>query len=354
MSRARRWLVRGGVAAAVVAVGGTATAMALTGAESAPPAARRPATAPVTKQNLADTKTVSGELGYGPLSNVIAGQDGTLTWLAGVGTTVERGAPLYKVDELPVIAWYGTVPMYRDLGPGSEGGDVGQLEENLRALGFTGFDVDAEYTDATARAVRRWQEGLGLPETGTVERGRVVFVPDAVRIAEWQGQLGGGATGDVLSYTGGTKVVTADLDTVDQRLAHVGDKVTIRLPDSETAEATVTAVETVAQEDAPESGDDKDSAAVRLTLTVADQQRLSPLDSGTPVDVDLVAERRENVLTVPVDALLALAEGGFGVEVIEAARSRIVTVETGLFAGGRVEVRSPDLAAGTTVEVPSS
>lgn len=352
MSRTRGRLVGGGVAVALLAAGGTVTAMSLTGAESAPPAERPPATAPVTEQDLAETKTVPGRLGYGRQSDV-SGQPGTLTWLADVGTAVERGAPLYKVDELPVVALYGVVPMYRDLGWGSKGIDVRQLEENLRALGLTGFDVDDVYTGTTARAVRQWQAGLGLPQTGTVQRGRVVFVPGAVRVAEWQGQLGGPAAGDVLSYTGDTLVVTADLDAADQRLAQVGDKVTIRLPDSRTTEATVAAVETVPSDDAPNESDE-DSPTVRLTLTVADQQSLKGFADGTPVDVDLVAERRKDVLTVPVAALLALAEGGFGVEVVDRAGSRIVAVETGMFASGRVEVRSPELNPGMAVEVPKS
>ncbi|GAB3460487.1 peptidoglycan-binding protein [Actinophytocola sediminis] len=348
MGRARRWLIGGGVAVAVVAVGATVTAMALTGSPAESPAARPLATAPVTKQDLAETRTVSGALDYGPAHEIVGGQAGTLTWLAGAGETVERGAPLYTVDERPVIAMYGTVPMYRDLRPGSEGGDVTQLEKNLRALGYDGFDVDAEYTAATASAVRDWQDDLGLAETGTVERGRVVFVPAAVRIAEWTGQLGGPATGPVLSYTGATLVVTADLDAADQRLAKVGDPVTVQLPDGATT-AKVTAATTLSTVDDKQD----DAAAVRLTMAVADQKSLAALEGGTPVDVDLVAQRRADVLTVPVAALLALAEGGYGVEVVDKGTSRIVAVETGMFAGGQVEVSAPDLAAGQRVGVPS-
>jgi multidrug efflux pump subunit AcrA (membrane-fusion protein) len=358
MSRTRRWLVtgwlaRGGVGVTVVAIGGTVAAMTLAGPGPGPkpPAARPPATAQVTRQDLTDTKTVSGQLGYGAQSSV-NGQGGTVTWLAGVGTIVERGKPLYKADELPVIALYGTVPMYRDLKPGNKGIDVQQLEDNLRALGFTGFTVDSEYTDTTAQAVKRWQAGLGLPKTGTIDRGRVVFVPEAVRIAEWKGQIGAPAAGGVLSYTGGAKVVTADLDAADQRLAKLGDKATIRLPDSRTAEATVTAVGTVASGGTPKSGSDADPPKVKVTLSVADQKALGTLD-GAPVDVNLAAEQHKDVLTVPVAALLALAEGGYGVQVIDAAGNRIVPVETGMFASGRVEVRAPNLTPGMTVGVPS-
>ena len=56
---------------------------------------------------------------------------------------------------------------------------------------------------------------------------------------------------------------------------------------------------------------------------------------------------RENVLTVPVAALVALAEGGYGVRSSRARATRYVAVETGMFAGGRVEVSGDGLAEGT-------
>ena len=59
------------------------------------------------------------------------------------------------------------------------------------------------------------------------------------------------------------------------------------------------------------------------------------------------------MLTVPVAALLALAEGGYGVEVVDGSTSHYVAVETGLFAGGRVEVSGDGLAEGMTVGMPA-
>jgi membrane fusion protein, multidrug efflux system len=349
MSRARRWLVKGGLGVAMVAVGGTAATMALTGSKTAPTTERPPATAPVTRQDLTTTKTVSGQIDYGAQST-IKGQGGILTWMAGVGTTVKRGKPLYKVDELPVIALYGRVPMYRDLTPGDKGVDVQQLEKNLRALGFTGFDVDSEYTTATAWAVKNWQQDLRLPRTGTVERDRVVFVPGAVRIAAQKGKIADPAAGDVLAYTGRAKVATADIDAADQSLAQVGTKATIRLPDSTTVRAKVTAVGTVASTSS--TSDDDKTPTVKVTLRLAEQKGLGSLDSA-PVDITLTAERHKDVLTVPISALLALTEGGYGVQVVDAEGSRIVTVKTGMFAAGRVEVSASSLKPGLTVGVPS-
>jgi len=50
------------------------------------------------------------------------------------------------------------------------------------------------------------------------------------------------------------------------------------------------------------------------------------------------AAEHKDVLTVPIAALVALAEGGYGVEVVDGSTSHYVRVETGLFASGRVEV----------------
>ena len=71
------------------------------------------------------------------------------------------------------------------------------------------------------------------------------------------------------------------------------------------------------------------------------------------MDVTFVADERKDVLTVPVAALLALAEGGYGVEVVEGGtRPASCAVETGMFADGRVEVTGDGIAEGMTVGMP--
>ena len=91
---------------------------------------------------------------------------------------------------------------------------------------------------------------------------------------------------------------------------------------------------------------------IKVTVAVADQKAFAGLDEAS-IDVAFTASRRENVLTVPVAALLALAEGGYGVEVVDGSATRIVAVRTGLFARGRVEVSGGGLAEGMTVGMPS-
>ncbi|MCP2322898.1 hypothetical protein HDA40_001405 [Hamadaea flava] len=358
MSARRRRRVRTAAGAGGVAlVAGVAVAAAFGfGGGTETPAAgahQPPATAPVTRETLTETKTVSGTLGYGDPTTVSArGAAGTVTWLAPEGSTVARGKPVYKVDSDPVVLLYGSTPFYRTLAAGLDGDDVNTLESNLKALGYTGFTVDDEYTSATADAVRQWQEDLGVPETGRVEVSRVVVAPGQIRVAGHKTDPGAAATGPLLAYTGMTRVVTVALDVADQQLVHRGVAAQITLPDGAAVTGTVASVGTVATKATSGSGASQTSTTtIDVVVTVADQQKLGALDEA-PVDVVLVAEQHRNVLTVPVGALVALREGGYGVLVVDGSGTRYAAVETGLFAAGKVEVTGGDVTEGMTVGVP--
>jgi peptidoglycan hydrolase-like protein with peptidoglycan-binding domain len=302
-----------------------------------------PATAQITRTTLVETRTESGTLGYGDPVPVRASGTGTLTWIAAEGSTVMRGEPLFKVDELPIVTLYGSVPMYRTVSNRVAGVDVRQLQENLVELGYTGFAIDGIYTQATAAAVLAWQADLGLSQTGMVELGQVVFTPGPARIAEHIAGVGDLLDSDsahILNYTDTSRIVTVALNVVDQALAVEGDAVTVTLPDERTVDAMIAEVGTVVTEE-----------ELEVTVKIADQAALGTLEAA-PVEVDFVSATREDVLTVPVAALLALAEGGYGVEIVEGNTTRIVAVKTGMFADGRVEVSGEAIAEGMMVGAP--
>jgi Putative peptidoglycan binding domain len=364
--------------AAVVIAGGAVAGLAMAwGSTAKQPAANPalpPATAQVARTTLVETKTVSGTLGYGdtvPVS-AAAGQ-GTLTWIAAEGATIKRGKPLFKLDQRPVVALYGSLPLYRTLRSGVRGADVKQFEKNLSELGYAGFTVDDAYTAATATAARSWQADLGLTKTGAVEPGQVAVTPGAVRIAERTARvgdlIGGGREGgaSVLSYTGTTRLVTVELEVADQALAKKGRAVTVKVPGGESVDGKIAKVGTVATAPETASGTPGGSdaaanapggsdaavadASIEVTVTIADQKKLGALDAA-PVDVDFVSQARKNVLAVPVAALLALPNGGYGVQVVDGDATRIVAVKTGMFAAGKVEVKGAGIKPGTTVGVP--
>jgi multidrug efflux pump subunit AcrA (membrane-fusion protein) len=86
-------------------------------------------------------------------------------------------------------------------------------------------------------------------------------------------------------------------------------------------------------------------------VSLADPDAAAGIEAAV-VNVTFTAAERKDVLTVPIVALVALAEGGYGVEVVEGSRSLYVKVTTGLFANGRVEVTGEGLREGMTVGTP--
>lgn len=310
-----------------------------------------PATAPVERGDLSSGTQADGTLGYAKERKVNAGATGTLTWCTGSGSTVRRDGRLYEVNGVPVRLMYGTEPMYRTLKTGDEGNDVRQLEENLQALGYgTGLAVDDEYTAGTAAAVKQWQKAHERKQTGRVGPEQIAFSPGAVRVKST-----GSAVGDqvapgkpVLSTTGSERVVRFQLDVAEGKLAKVGTKVTVDLPDGSTAKGKVASVGKTAK-----PGDDPADKTPKIPVTVSfdDPGKVDGFDQS-PVTVNLTGETREDVLSVPVNALLALPGGGYGVQVVENGRVRQVKLELGMFGQGRVEVTGGGLKDGMKVGVP--
>ncbi|MGY0390561.1 peptidoglycan-binding protein [Nocardioides sp. WG-D5] len=359
--RPRRTAKIAGVGLAALAVAGTAAAAyayADRDGSSATQDALPPATAEVTRGTLTDEVTEGGTLGYGTLVPISSRRPGTVTALPDEGEVVRRGEPLFEVDATPVPLLYGTVPAWRDLAHGVDGKDVKQLEKNLWALGYRGFDVDEDYTYATADAVAEWQEDLGVEETGKIRTGDIVVQPAAVRIGSLSASLGdqAGNGGPVLSVTDTVPSVTVTLDPADRRMASVGAAVEVTLPDGTRAAGKVTDSATkVSEESGGGGGDDGESTTtleVVAVLTEKKGREAAAAYDAAAVDVAFTAGERKNVLTVPVAALVALAEGGFGVEVVEGSTTEYVPVEAGLFSGGRVEISGDGITEGAVVGVP--
>jgi hypothetical protein len=108
----------------------------------------------------------------------------------------------------------------------------------------------------------------------------------------------------------------------------------------------VTEIGTVVQ--ASQNGD----TFFEMTVTLVDPDAAPGLDEA-PVDVVIISDSASSVLAIPVTALIALAEGGYAVEVVTEAGTRVlIGVEPGLFADGRVEVVGDGLVDGLLVVVP--
>jgi peptidoglycan hydrolase-like protein with peptidoglycan-binding domain len=328
------------VAAAVVSMTLAACVdVATTAAATLPPA-----TVAVVRTDLRETRTEAGTLGYGESWPIAVHGTGTITRLPRPGSVVAAGEALFHVDERPVVALAGAVPMYRPLRVDAEapssGADVRQLQENLTALGYE-LHAEEGYGPATAEAVRAWQADVGVPVTGAVEVGQVVFVPGPVRVSELLARPGDPVRGSpIMNVTGTARVVSVPLRVGDLTLVDVGRRVPVRVSGRGEGLGRIASVGTVVR-----------NGTVEVTVAVDDDHALGDL-SAAPVEVEFVSQTRQGVLVVPVSALLALPAGGYGVEVVSGETTRIVPVRTGMFAGGRVEIDGPDIVEGVRVGVP--
>ncbi|MEU9963051.1 peptidoglycan-binding protein [Streptomyces malaysiensis] len=342
------------VLAIVAVVGGSTAFSALSSSDddgSSRDGGLPPATESVRRGDLSDSTQADGTIGYEGKRKINGAAAGTLTWAPKGGSVIKRNDRLFAVDGRSVRLMYGSEPMYRTLKEGVEGDDVRQFEQNLAELGYTGFTVDDEFTDLTAAAVKRWQKANGDKETGTVRPENIVFASGAVRVESTALSVGDmTAPGrPVLNTTGSERVVTMKVDVAESSSVKEGDKVSVTLPDGKSAPGKVRSVGTSA-----EKGEDpsEDSAKISVTVALDEPDKIGALDQA-PVTVELKGETRKDVLTVPIEALLALPDKGFAVEVVRGGESRQVPVDTGLFARGRVEVSGGGLRAGMKVGVPA-
>ncbi|MCI3931945.1 efflux RND transporter periplasmic adaptor subunit [Streptomyces sp. AN091965] len=354
MRRRTGWLVAAGAAAAGVV---TAGAFAFGGGprdgvrdEGGAP----PSTAEVVRTDLVLSKTVDGTVDFAGRRPVKPAVEGTVTVAAREGATVRQGQALYELDDKPVTLLYGPVPMFRAMKEGDRGTDVLQLERNLRDLGYgAGLYIDVRYDAATAAAVKRWQKSLNRVPTGRVGKGEVVFQGGPVKVVAADAALGDqvGPDGAVLTAASPTPVVRAEVDQGDSSLAARGTKAEIRLADGKKVRGRVTG--TVRPETTEDSGPPGDGITVEIALGGGAAAPSGEAARST-ASVTFVSESRRGVLAVPVEALVALRgeSGGYGLQLVPASGPpRMVRVETGMTADGRIEVRGAGLREGVRVGV---
>ena len=155
----------------------------------------------------------------------------------------------------------------------------------------------------------------------------------------------------VLQTTSTRLVVTVDLAASSQSEAKVGERVTVELPaaTSSTAGSPRSARSPRAPALRSNGGDDSGgggtaavaaaatggaSSTIPVTITLSGHHTGAGLDQAA-VSVNFAQQRADNVLSVPVTALLATSGGNYAVQEA-AAPHQLIPVTTGLFAAGYV------------------
>jgi hypothetical protein len=235
------------------------------------------------------------------------GQGSTFTKLPSVGQVITRGQTVYAISGRPVVLQYGS------------------------------------------------------PATRKLPLGSVVFEPGPVRVTSVTPTVGQAVMpGPVLDITSTARQVKIALSAAQQASVKLGDTVTITLPNNRTTPGRVTYVSSVAT--SPSSGkpgggggEEESSPTIEVVATPTDPAATGRLDQA-PVNVSITTESVQGALAVPIDALLALAGGGYALEVAEGGAHRLEAVDLGLFddADGLVQVSGEGVSAGQRVVVPQT
>lgn len=359
---------------AALLVAASAAALLIRGGDSkaTPPAAISGArTTTVQRRDLVETDIETGTLGYCGSLNVYGRLAGTVTWLPLTGAVVYPDHSLYAVEGQGVYLFDGVEPVRRAFRSGmSDGADVGQLNRDLRAMGYDPsreLALDDHFSEATRAAVERWQHAHGLEKTGEIAFGRIVFQPGPRRIERLYLGLGGSATpqatagasqtqaepssapGVALVTTSLRRVVTVALEASKQSEARHGEPVQVTLSSTQVVPGHIAAVAAAASMATPggsSSSGGSTPAIVTVEITLDKPVAGAALDQA-PVSVEFAAQRQRDVLSIPVTALVATANGGYAVEEVIATKRTLVPVSPGIYAGGYVAIKG--VPAGTVV-----
>jgi len=280
-----------------------------------------------------------------------------VTRLPRAGTKLAEGDVVLEVSGRPVFLLRGSVPSYRDLGPGIVGRDVHQLEAALERIGFDPGPVDGTFdtgtedalaelyaragfdpvraTEAQLAAVRpleaelldnaRARPGIQLPAD------EVIFVRSTpARVSElFVGR--GDSPRRLMTVTDVFVAIDSSVPLEEAPLVKPGMKVLIDEPDLGIDESGV-----VSRVAGTPGTNGVDGFHVYIEVTVdGSPARLV----GTSVRLTVPVESTEGaVLAVPVSALSLAPDGSSRVQRATNGGLEFVRVEPGLSADGFVEV----------------
>ena len=312
------------------------------------------ATDEITRGDLQGETSATGTLRFSDSHALRSGFEGVVTWLPAAGTVIHAGDRLYEIGDDSAYLMRGSIPAWRAFEPDmSKGSDVQQLQSALQAMGYFSLEPDGTFGWWTTKAIKAWQKDVGLEQNGTLPLGRIVFATDDLRVGSIKSRVGDRAAsdGELYDVTSTAQVVEVNIKLADQQLGVVGNKVTLHLPGAVDTTGTITSVGTPTEKSG--SGDSKEKERVIPVTIKPDDASVTESFQEVSVTVGLPSEKRENVLSVPVGALVALSPEQFGVEVVQDDNTtQRVPVTTGMFAAGRVEISGEGLAEGQRVVVP--
>lgn len=300
-------------------------------------------TSEVVVETLSSSSEFNGNLSFGETRQLTTSADGVITWLPEDEVIIESGDVLWEINQQPVPYLEGSIPMYRDLYSGvKKGDDVLQLETYLISQGFgpENWVADTTFNRTTRNAVKELEKFYGMTVDGTLTPAEVMFGTEPIRVADTAYVGDGASAGPILTVTDAEAKVEVSSSARQLTVFQASPEVLIVLSDGRELAASL-------DETKATPADETGQFGYTVKYVVADA-----VGEAQPVKVKIEKVLAEDALTVPVDALIALSEGGYAVEVIgENDRAVLRAVEVVDFDDTRVAITG-NVVAGDLVVVP--
>ena len=260
------------------------------------------------------------------------------------GSRLIEGRAVAEIAGQPTIVLRGTIPMYRDLRRGAQGGDVAQLQQALERLGYTVNDSPSRFgVDTAAAAVALFRaRGYDLvalqPATSntaprpsrralkriTIPASSVVFLARLpAYVSGVSARVGTALSGPLLSVSTGAPVVRAAVDPAQISTLRRGMRAAIYVG-SRRLRGRVLNV----------------SASGTATLHVAAAKRYLRVHQPVRVTIAL-GSSGSWVWSVPYSAVFTAADGATFIRLKLRHGWRRVSVRLGYSANGYVAIHAP-------------
>jgi hypothetical protein len=150
------------------------------------------------------------------------------------------------------------------------------------------------------------------------------------------------------------EVVTLQVNPALALKVHPGDPIRFDVTDGEAVSGTVSSVGAPTTESQDQGGGGPQGGTIVPVVAAPDDPlALAALDGAT-VSADITVGTASDVLTVPVAALVVLADGSFGIEVAAAGATHFVHVVPGIYDQTMVEIDADGVSSGDLVVVPGT
>lgn len=175
----------------------------------------------VTPQPYIDSRGVPVTVTTSPSWEAKSGTSGVIRASTCVpGETLKSGQAPFEVGNNKVVLLYLEQPPWRDLEKGAKGGDVTDLQKELKRLGYLAAEPNGIYGDGTANAVASmWKASGQAAKLSTLPLSQVIWIPELeLQVSDCAAKVGDQAEQSATLFTSGGGVTALEYVASEQWL----------------------------------------------------------------------------------------------------------------------------------------